>query len=655
DGRCIFQTPQSVILRGKLLGTTIDDMDVPSEVREQWRHSNARVMAGETFQRDVSYMFNGEERHFFAVTTPVTDNKTKLGIMGINVDITERVQAQKALQKTEESSRMFLERLKALQDITIELARIEDFDDFCYKVVEFGRNRLMFERMGLWLVDPEDSEFTFGTFGTAEDGTIRDERQVHTATAIVLPQLTDMVEIGNKKIHYKPESELLNEYSQSVGQGWSAMGHLFDGDRIIGGLSIDNYFSHAPVQTYQLEILALYSNMVGHLCILKRAETKLHASEARFRSVFTSANVGITLANAKGYIVSVNPAFEQLLGYTQAEYQKMTIGDVTHPDDLEGTTSYFQDLLAGKLDFYQLEKRYLRKSGEAVWVRLNVSPFRGEGEARAIATVEDISARKQVEAEIQRINASLEQRVLDRTAELQIANERLTELDRLKTKFIADVTHELRTPLTVLATRVYLLQHSPPEKHPAYLMALKEQLERLANFVNATLDLSRLELGHDRIAFGQVDLNNVVQQVVMALEPRAEIAGLQITFQAAPTPEVRGEFNQLAQVVTNLVANAINYTSNGSIIVRTSFDETQKQVCLEVTDTGMGISEGDIPHLFTRFYRGERAGQTNIPGTGLGLSIVKEIVDLHEGSIVVQSQVGRGTTFKIYLPIYAKP
>ncbi len=186
-------------------------------------------------------------------------------------------------------------------------------------------------------------------------------------------------------------------------------------------------------------------------------------------------------------------------------------------------------------------------------------------------------------------------------------------------------------------------------------MALKEQLERLANFVNATLDLSRLELGHDRIAFGQVDLNNVVQQVVMALEPRAEIAGLQITFQAAPTPEVRGEFNQLAQVVTNLVANAINYTSNGSIIVRTSFDETQKQVCLEVTDTGMGISEGDIPHLFTRFYRGERAGQTNIPGTGLGLSIVKEIVDLHEGSIVVQSQVGRGTTFKIYLPIYAKP
>jgi two-component system, OmpR family, phosphate regulon sensor histidine kinase PhoR len=140
--------------------------------------------------------------------------------------------------------------------------------------------------------------------------------------------------------------------------------------------------------------------------------------------------------------------------------------------------------------------------------------------------------------------------------------------------------------------------------------------------------------------------------VVMALEPRSEIAGLQMVFHSSPIPEIRGEFNQLAQVITNLVANAINYTPNGSITVRTSLEESQHQVCLEVTDTGMGISDADIPHLFTRFYRGERAGQTSIPGTGLGLSIVKEIVDLHGGQIAVQSQVGRGTTFKVFLPVY---
>ncbi len=133
DGRCIFQTPESVKLGGNLLGTTIEEMDLPPEILQQWQRIDARVIAGETVQRDATYVINGEDRHFFAVTTPVTDNMTKLGIMGINVDITERVQAQKALSQREEESRFFLDQLKSLQDITIELARIEDFDAFCLK------------------------------------------------------------------------------------------------------------------------------------------------------------------------------------------------------------------------------------------------------------------------------------------------------------------------------------------------------------------------------------------------------------------------------------------------------------------------------------------------------------------------------------------
>ncbi len=652
DGRCIFQTPESVRLRGKLLGTTIEDMDVSPEIRDQWRKSNALVVAGETLKRDVSYIFEGEERHFYAITTPIVDKNTKLGIMGINVDITDRVRAQAALQKSEETSHEFLEQLKALQDITVELARIDSFDEFCYRAVVLGRSRLHFDRLGLWLVDLDDPNYTVGTFGTAEDGTIRDERDVRAPSATVLPQLTDMVEIQNKKIFYSPESPLFNQYSQPVGYGWQAMGHLIDGEQIIGALSIDNYFSRKPAQPHQLEILALFGNMLGHLCVLKRAEAKLQASEARFRSIFAGATVGIVVTDKNGFFVSVNPAFEVLIGYSQAELRKMTFSEITHPDDMEPTFSEYRKLLSGEYKYYQLEKRHKRKNGDYFWVRLNVSMFPGSGDTQIIAIVEDINARKLAEAEIQKLTATLEQRVRERTLELESANERLTELDRLKTKFISDVTHELRTPLTVLSTRVYLLQHSPPEKHPAYLLALKEQLERLTNFVNATLDLTRLEMSHDRMVFGAVDLNDVVKQVLNALQPRAEIAGLDLTFRSNSIPEIKGEFNQLAQVVTNLVANAINYTANGSITVETAFDSPHNHVSLEVTDTGMGISENDIPHLFTRFYRGERAGQSSIPGTGLGLSIVKEIVDLHEGQISVRSQVGKGTAFIIYLPVY---
>jgi signal transduction histidine kinase len=238
-----------------------------------------------------------------------------------------------------------------------------------------------------------------------------------------------------------------------------------------------------------------------------------------------------------------------------------------------------------------------------------------------------------------------------RTAELAAANERLTELDRLKSKFIADVSHELRTPLAVLNTRVYLLENGLPEKRAEYLIGLRGQIERLTQFVNTILDLSRLELGRGRIEFAPVSLNDVVDQVTVALAPRAEASGLRLTMHCADLlPPVRGEFNQLAQVATNLIANAINYTANGRIEVSTGLEG--EQVCLQVQDTGMGITPDDIPHLFERFYRGERAGQSQIAGSGLGLSIVKEIIDLHNGTIEVESEVGKGTTFKVLLPVW---
>lgn len=651
NGRCVLQTPESIRLWGDVQGKTIEQLDVSADVIQRWQEMNARAFEGDTLRGNVSYEIAGTLRNFYYIMSPIHDADTsQLGIMGINVDITDRVIAQTALQRSEDYSKTFLERLKDLQDITLELTQIDDFDDFCFRAVELGRSRLNFDRLGLWLIDMNNPAFTVGTFGTHEDGSIRDERGVRALSSQILPQLVNLFEINDQKVYYKAETDLLNEYSQPVGTGWSAMAYLSDGKQIIGGVTTDNYFTHEPAHPYQLELLALYGNALGHLCVLKRAKVSLQASEARFRSVFTGANVGIALADREGRFVSVNPAFERLVGYSAAECTRMTFTEITHPDDREDNLDQFSHMHNGGISYYQLEKRYLRKNGEVVWVRLNVSSFPNKDEAYSMAIIEDIDARKQAEAEIQLLNAKLEQRVAERTIELQSANERLTELDRLKTKFIADVTHELRTPLTVLNTRTYLLQHSPQEKHAGHLMALKEQLERLTNFVNATLDLSRLELGQDRIAFGAVDLNDVVGQVVSALQPRAEINGLQMTFQAGAIPSVNGEFNQLAQVVTNLVANAINYTPNGSISVETSFDAQHAEVCLKVKDTGMGISETDIPHLFTRFYRGEKAGQSTIAGTGLGLSIVKEIVDLHKGRIVVESQINLGTSFSVYLP-----
>jgi PAS domain S-box-containing protein len=263
-------------------------------------------------------------------------------------------------------------------------------------------------------------------------------------------------------------------------------------------------------------------------------------------------------------------------------------------------------------------------------------------------TQQELIQRQRAEAELQEINAELETRVAARTGELAAANERLQELDRLKSKFVSDVSHELRTPMTALSLNVDVLEHGQPEKQEQTVQAIRQQAQRVMQLIEDILNLSRLELGADKVQFATVALNPLIAQVVALHQPVANARNLTLTFTPyADLPAVRGEENQLAQVITNLIGNAINYTQAGEIYISTGSKDAQ--VLIEVRDTGLGIAPDDLPHLFERFYRGHHTRQ--IRGTGLGLAIVKEIVDLHDGRIEVESEVGVGTTLRVWLPI----
>jgi signal transduction histidine kinase len=269
----------------------------------------------------------------------------------------------------------------------------------------------------------------------------------------------------------------------------------------------------------------------------------------------------------------------------------------------------------------------------------------------------ELKAREKVERQLRILNLELEQRVDQRTAELTAANERLQELDSLKSKFIADVTHDLRNPVTSLNMRIDLLERATPDKREKYIADLKLRAVQLKTLVDDVLDISRLDVQEaPKMRFAPVDLNQVVEQALVIYQPLAEESDLHLLFEPLPTlPPVAGEYNQLSRLVTNLIANAINYTDTGEIRICTGLSEIQQRGYIAVQDTGRGIDEQDVPHLFKRFYRGKQTDTQTAPGTGLGLSIVDEIARLHGGEVTLESQLGVGSTFTVSLPLTETP
>ncbi len=252
----------------------------------------------------------------------------------------------------------------------------------------------------------------------------------------------------------------------------------------------------------------------------------------------------------------------------------------------------------------------------------------------------------------QRYAGQLEAEVAARTAELQVALEQAQTADKMKSRFVSNMNHELRTPLTVIKLYLSLLDHGRPDNWERYVGVLKRETERLQIMVEEVLDLSRLDLGRTTVELEPVDLNYLIGGLITDRGELAATKGLTLDFEPGTgLPLVLADQRLLFQVLTNLLANAINYTHSGGITMctATAVADAQTWVTASITDTGPGISDEDKAHLFDRFYRGEAGQESSAPGTGLGLAICREIMNRHGGQISVESAVNEGSTFTIWL------
>jgi signal transduction histidine kinase len=232
-------------------------------------------------------------------------------------------------------------------------------------------------------------------------------------------------------------------------------------------------------------------------------------------------------------------------------------------------------------------------------------------------------------------------------------NERLREADRMKDEFVAMISHDLRTPLTSIIgfLELTLDEEAGPltGEQRSYLEIVARNSDRLLQLVDDLLFAARLQSGELDLLQRELDMSAIVRDAVQAARPQAEARRIELAFEEEPTPPVLGDRGYLLRLLDNLISNALKFTpENGRIEV--SVAPAGDTVHLVIRDTGIGIPTDEVERLFERFFRASTAVDQQIKGTGLGLYIARAIVDAHEGTILVESEVGVGTTFHIDLP-----
>ncbi len=395
-------------------------------------------------------------------------------------------------------------------------------------------------------------------------------------------------------------------------------------DKVVGFFNIDGSRPHQfdEADAARLSIFARYAGTALEHARLYR-QLRTHAEElerrvaertealrernARLQAIFDSTSEGLILVES-GQFDCTNPVAEawlkQSLSPADAEALRQAILEVAALSK-DGTEEARRELTLGGIDFL-----------------LKARPIEGE-EATCLVTVQDITPWK--------------------------------AMARVHERFISTVSHELRSPITAIRLYAELLRNAPEERRRGYLEALFREIDHQTELIEGVLRLTRIDAGRQRLNLKPLDLGEQITATLEHHEVMLAKKQLRLDYEPPARPlVVLGHAEELGLVFDNLLRNAIQYTpEGGSIRIALGEEERggRRWATVTVSDTGIGISPEDLPHIFKRFYRSQRAQRYFPHGTGLGLALVKEIVNLHGGMVEVESVVEQGTTFRLYLPL----
>jgi PAS domain S-box-containing protein len=388
-----------------------------------------------------------------------------------------------------------------------------------------------------------------------------------------------------------------------------------------------------------LELLALVLAAVISQAAESRAKQDRLETLAQFQTMFEAAPIGILKSDLDGRVLAANPEAERMLGYSSAQLAKLTILDLTHPDDRAENRQLLAELRAGERESYEIEQRYVRTDGVEIWAHVTTALERKtlDGAGSAVTMVQDVTARKAAEEQVRQ-------------------SQKIEAIGQLAAGIAHDFNNLLMGVLgyTGLAREAVDVDRAPPPAQ--YLEKIEQAAQRAAELTKQLLAFGRRQT----FVMEPVDLNALVVETLTMLN-RLLGEHIEIVSLLAPDlPELRADPTQLQQVLLNLALNARDaMPQGGTLEIRTEAIELDgesassadlepgRYVCLRVRDTGIGMTDAVRERLFEPFFTTKGIGE----GSGLGLASVYGIVKQSRGDIAVESTLGEGTIFSVYLPV----
>lgn len=381
------------------------------------------------------------------------------------------------------------------------------------------------------------------------------------------------------------------------------------------------------------------------------AEEALKASEERYRELFENANDVIFLNDLKGKVIAINRAAEYLTGYSRTEVLRQNFEKLIAPEARQQNQDSIRAHLGGSAtQHYELpmvskfgNKRYLEVSTRILYRRGQPVAIQGIGR--------DITDRKLAQQRLEESSRQLQSKNEELSTALKLAR----EATQLKEQFLANTSHELRTPMNGIMGMINLLQSTElSTDQREYAQAVSQCAEDLLTIINDILDMSQIEAGRMLLEEEPFDIRDSVNMVIKMQSLRAKAKNLLLTSEVGPSipSMIYGDSVRVRQVLTNLISNAIKFTSAGSVHVRLRPTHDATRLRCEVIDSGIGVADAVRERIFEAFFQADGTNRRRFGGTGLGLTVSKQIVEIMGGQIGTYNNVpDPGATFWFELPL----